>query len=77
MADALLQQARNAIDQLLSCISPSAKQSTAIHKKTISTSLAELQKTCVGKLTGEKGYNTVESGLRRHFIKGLVIHFKR
>ena len=31
------------------------------------------QGACVGKLTGKKGYKSVESGSRYHFITGLVI----
>ena len=37
----------------------------------------EQQKTYLGacfNLTGEKGYRSVGSGSRHHFIKGLVIH---
>ncbi len=63
----------------------SAMHSTAAHIRDMSTSSAEIakfiqqfvkqqsQQGAVGKLTGEKGYKTVESGSRYHFIIGLVI----
>ncbi len=54
---------------------------TAAHNKDMSTSSAEVanfkqhsqQGACVGKLTGEKKYKSVESGSRYHFIIGLVM----
>ncbi len=66
----------------------SAMQTTATHKRDMSTSSTEIanfiqqfvkqeeqcqQGAFVGKLTGEKGYQSVESGPRYHFMIGLVI----